>query len=132
MLIGDAFTFLDPVFSSGVFLALKSGELAADAVHQAILDDDFSASRFKDYGETLCGGLENMRKLVYAFYDEKFRFSSLLERRPDLRGDLTDCLIGDLFKDFGPLFSALSEFADPPEPLPHGQPQGVEGKAAVG
>lgn len=129
VLIGDAFTFLDPVFSSGVFLALKSGELAADAVHQAIVDDDFSASRFKDYSETLCGGVENMRKLVYAFYDEKFRFSSLLEKHPDLRGDLTDCLIGDLFKDFGPLFAALAEFADPPEPLRHGRPQIAEGKA---
>lgn len=123
VLIGDAFTFLDPVFSSGVFLALKSGEMAADAVHQAILNDDFSASRFSAYGETLCNGVENMRKLVYAFYDENFRFSSLLSKHPDLRGDLTDCLIGDLFKDFSPLFSAISKFAVSPAPLPHGQPQ---------
>ena len=131
VLIGDAFTFLDPVFSSGVFLALKSGGLAADSVHQAILNDDFGASNFDDYSKTLCNGVENMRKLVYAFYDEKFRFSSLLSKYPELRGDLTDCLIGDLFKDFGPLFSAVSEFAVSPEPLPHGQPQLIKEKAAV-
>lgn len=131
VLIGDAFTFLDPVFSSGVFLALKSGELAADAVHQAIINDDFKASNFEEYSKTLCNGVENMRKLVYAFYDEKFRFSSLLSTYPELRGDLTDCLIGDLFKDFDPLFSAVSEFAVSPEPLPHGQPQMINERAGV-
>ena len=35
-LVGDAFSFLDPVFSSGVFLALKSGEMAADAIHRGL------------------------------------------------------------------------------------------------
>ena len=35
-LVGDAYSFLDPVFSSGLFLALKSGELAADAIHQGL------------------------------------------------------------------------------------------------
>ena len=42
VLVGDAFAFLDPVFSSGVYLALKSGELAADAVHEALLAGDVS------------------------------------------------------------------------------------------
>ena len=36
LLAGDAFAFLDPVFSSGVFLALKSGEMAAEAVDAAL------------------------------------------------------------------------------------------------
>ena len=36
VLAGDAFVFLDPVFSSGVFLAFKSGEMAADAVDAAV------------------------------------------------------------------------------------------------
>ena len=35
-LVGDAYAFLDPVFSSGVFAALKGGELAADAIHAAL------------------------------------------------------------------------------------------------
>ena len=45
VLAGDAFAFLDPVFSSGVFLALRSGELAADAVDAALTAGDFSAAR---------------------------------------------------------------------------------------
>src|SRR3989454_12804440 len=46
VLIGDAFAFLDPVFSSGVFLALRSGELAADAVDAALTGGNVGASQF--------------------------------------------------------------------------------------
>lgn len=125
VLAGDAFAFLDPVFSSGVFLALKSGELAADAIHQALQVGDLSADRFTEYGRTLCYFIESMRKLVYAFYDPEFRFSMLLEKYPHLRGLLTDCLIGNLAQDFDRLFEAIGEFASIPEPLDYGLPLSV-------
>lgn len=121
LLVGDAFAFLDPVFSSGVFLALKSGEMAADAAHDALQAGDISASKFAAYGETLCGGIEAMRKLVYAFYDESFSFKDVIMKYPDLRGSLTDRLIGDLFTDSEPLFNAVAEFAELPAPLEHGR-----------
>jgi flavin-dependent dehydrogenase len=122
VLAGDAFAFLDPVFSSGVFLALKSGELAADAVDAALTVGDTSAARFSEYGEQLCRGLENMRKLVYAFYDPNFSFGRVIKAHPHLRGRLTDCLIGDLFeKEYEELFGAISQFAELPDPLPHGR-----------
>ena len=38
VLVGDAFGFLDPLYSSGILLALKSGELAGDAVVAVTLD----------------------------------------------------------------------------------------------
>ncbi len=121
LLAGDAFAFLDPVFSSGVFLALKSGELAADAVDAALTAGDTSGARFVDYGDLLCDGLENMRKLVYAFYDANFSFGKMLRQYPQHRGRLTDCLIGDLFSDFDELFAAVSEFAELPDSLPYGR-----------
>ena len=120
VLAGDAFTFLDPVFSSGVLLALLGGERAAHAAHAALESGDPSAEQFAPYGADLCAGVEAMRKLVYAFYEETFSFGQLLKRRPDLRGDLTDCLIGNLTKDFQPLFEAVGDFARVPEPLPYG------------
>jgi flavin-dependent dehydrogenase len=122
LLVGDAFCFLDPVFSSGLMFALKSGVMAADAVHEALLERDFSPARFTDYGVQLRQGLENMRKLVYAFYDPNFSFRELTDKYPDLAGDVTDCLSGDVNKDFTRLFRAISEFAEVPEPLPYGQP----------
>ena len=122
LLAGDAFAFLDPVFSSGVFLALKSGELAADAVDAALTAGDVSAARFDGYGETLCRGIENMRKLVYAFYDENFSFGKMIKAYPGQRGRLTDSLIGDLFElDFTDLHAAMAEFAEIPAPLSHGR-----------
>jgi flavin-dependent dehydrogenase len=122
ILVGDAFAFLDPVFSSGVFLALRSGEIAGEAVDAALGAGDVSAARFRDYGEKICKGIEAMRKLVYAFYDNEFNFREFVSRFPNLRGDLTDCLIGNLFRDFEPLHAGLAEFAALPEPLAHGRP----------
>jgi flavin-dependent dehydrogenase len=121
ILAGDAFAFLDPVFSSGIFLALKSGELAGDAADAALTAGDFSAEQFAGYGAQLCEGIEAMRKLVYAFYDNEFNFRDFVNAYPDLRGDLTDCLIGHLFRDFKPLFDGLAKFAKLPEPLAHGK-----------
>jgi flavin-dependent dehydrogenase len=122
ILAGDAFAFLDPVFSSGVFLALRSGELAAEAADAALAAGNFSAAQFQPYGEQLCTGIEAMRKLVYAFYDQEFSFREFLMANPTLKPDLTDCLIGNLFRDFDPLFGALKDFAELPEPLQHGAP----------
>jgi flavin-dependent dehydrogenase len=122
VLVGDAFAFLDPVFSSGVFLALRSGELAADVIDAALTDQDYSAARFTDYGKQVCQGIEGMRRLVYTFYDHAFSFRVFVDKYPHLAGDLTDCLIGNLFIDFDPLFDAVAEFAAVPAPLTHGAP----------
>ncbi len=122
LLAGDAFAFLDPVFSSGVFLALKSGEMAADAVDAALASGDASAAQFASYGEELCRGIENMRKLVYAFYDTNFSFARMLKSYPDQKGRLTDSLIGDLFHlDFTELHAAMRQFAELPAELEHGR-----------
>jgi flavin-dependent dehydrogenase len=123
VLVGDAFAFLDPVFSSGVYLALKSGVLAADAVHEALLAGDVSSPRFGPYAERMCREIESMRKLVYVFYHQSFSFGKLVRANPDIRGDLTDCLIGNLDKDFQQLFQAVEEQAAIPESLPHGRPR---------
>lgn len=125
VLVGDAFAFLDPVFSSGVYFALTSGVLAGDAIHAALLAGDTSAGRFAAYGEEFRKQIEPMRKLVYAFYDRGFSFGAFLKAHPDQRGALTDCLIGDLTRDYDEFFASMADFADLPEPLEHGGP--VEG-----
>ena len=128
LMAGDAFAFLDPVFSSGVFLALKSGEMAADAISGALEAGDVSAGQFLAYGEKLCQMIEVMRKLVYAFYDKDFSFAKLIKKHEEIRPMLTDCLIGDLDgKDYKPLAEAMSGLVSLPEPLGHGRvPQSVK------
>jgi len=122
VLAGDVLTFLDPVFSSGVFFALKGGELAADAVHAALAAGDVSARRFREYGETMSRGIESMRRLVHAFYDPEFSMRQFVTRYPPLRGDVTDCIIGNVFRDFTRLFKAVGEFARLPAAMPCGGP----------
>lgn len=122
VLVGDAFAFLDPVFSSGVFLALYSGVMAGDAADSALRAGDCSAERFTEYGTKFRTAIEAMRRLVYTFYDPTFRFADVLRDFPHLKSDLTDCLIGNAEKDYDPLFEAIGRYADVPKPLPHGLP----------
>jgi flavin-dependent dehydrogenase len=122
LLVGDAFAFLDPVFSSGVMLALKSGVLAGDAVHEALVANDLSPERFADYGRQIREGVENMRKLVYAFYDPNFSFKDVVMKYPEAGAELTDCLSGDLNKDYTPLWNRIREFVKLPDDLPYGLP----------
>ncbi len=111
VLAGDALGFLDPIFSSGVLLALKGGELVGDAVHEALEAKDISAARFVDYGRQMASATDAMKRLVYAFYDEAFSMRGFLERHPHLQSDVTDCLIGNLSRDFGELFEAVDRYA---------------------
>jgi flavin-dependent dehydrogenase len=98
VLVGDAFGFLDPLYSSGLLLALKSGQLAADAVTAALAAGDTSAAKLGAWGPEYIRGLERMRRLVCEFY-EGFNFGKFVQRHPHLKGHVTDLLIGDLFND---------------------------------
>ena len=52
VLVGDAFGFLDPLYSSGVLLALKSGQLAADAIAGGAEEERLSAGQLGKWGPT--------------------------------------------------------------------------------
>jgi flavin-dependent dehydrogenase len=131
VLVGDAFTFLDPVFASGIYFALRGGELAADAVDRALEENDISAERFAAYSEQMLGEIEPMRKLVYAFYDRAFSVKTLVKTHPGVISDWIDILIGDLDKDFGKLFAAIGEQATLPPPLSCGRPLPAAQKSAI-
>jgi flavin-dependent dehydrogenase len=98
VLVGDAFGFLDPLYSSGVLLALKSGELAADAVCDGLASGDLSAGQLGRWGDSFNEGVDRMRRLVCEYY-AGFSFGEFVRTHPDLRGTITDLLIGDLFMD---------------------------------
>jgi flavin-dependent dehydrogenase len=118
IIIGDAYGFLDPIYSSGVLLALKMAELAADSIHDAFNHNDFSAARLGQYQAKLDRGIESMRKLVYAFYNDDFSFSGFLRKYPDERVHIINLLIGDVFKEgVDSVYGPMSEFAEIPPPL---------------
>ena len=98
VMIGDAWGFLDPLYSSGVLLALRSGEMAADAIVEGLSKNDTSAAQLGKWGPLFNEGVDRMRRLVCEYYDG-FSFGTFVHTYPELRGTLTDILIGDLFTD---------------------------------
>ena len=108
VLVGDAFGFIDPVYSSGVFLAFKSGELAADAIIDGFQKNDLSAAQLGHWTEEFMSGAQWLRKLVHAFYSDEFSFGSFMKDHPEHQGNLTDLLIGRVFHDdVGRIFEDL-------------------------
>jgi flavin-dependent dehydrogenase len=119
VLIGDAFGFLDPVYSTGLFLALKSGEMAADAIIEAFQENDFSEKQLGNFGKTFVDGMEAFRKLVYAFYTKDFSFARFLSEYPEHLGGIVDILSGDVYRrDVTHIFPAMSKMCYFPPEVP--------------
>jgi flavin-dependent dehydrogenase len=98
VMVGDAFGFLDPLYSSGVLLALRSGEQAADAICEGLEKGDTGKAQLGKWGPAFNEGVDRMRRLVCEYYDG-FSFGRFVKSFPQLQGKVTDLLIGDLFTD---------------------------------
>lgn len=73
ILAGDAGSFLDPVFSTGVSIAMESGIEAAAELHRALARNDFSASSFAAFSRRQRKRFETFRRFVVGFYTPQFR-----------------------------------------------------------
>ncbi|HKY31876.1 MAG TPA: NAD(P)/FAD-dependent oxidoreductase [Candidatus Polarisedimenticolia bacterium] len=98
LMVGDAFGFLDPIYSSGVLLALHGGMLASASIDEAFRAGDFSGERLGAHGPRFLEGMEAIRRLVYAFYAPDFHFKKFLDRFPECRAPLTRVLMGDVYR----------------------------------
>ena len=104
----------------------QASQMLCDATHP--LFDVSPIDRLGDLGDLDLPntGIEAMRKLVYAFYDPNFSFREVIKRYPEAGGEITDCLSGDVNKDFTPLWNKIREFVPLPEDLPYGEPLSAE------
>ncbi|MBC8353292.1 MAG: tryptophan 7-halogenase [Planctomycetes bacterium] len=108
VLVGDAWGFIDPVYSSGVYFALKSGEHAADAIIEGLQAGDTSAAQLSRWLDDFHAGTKWIRKLVDVYYTNEFSFGRFMKAHPEHRGNLTDLLIGRIFyDDAGKIFEDL-------------------------
>ena len=98
VLAGDAATFLDPVFSTGVFLGMSAGLRAAKAIDAALsAKGRVDASDFDAYGRTTDRMVARFRPFVYGFYDPVFGRMFCEEAPIDaLRAAVTSTLAGDV------------------------------------
>jgi flavin-dependent dehydrogenase len=102
---GDASGFLDPLFSTGAHLAMRSGLSAADAI-DAILDDPgCAAARLSAWERELRAGADLFLGAVQAFYRGELLDAIFTQpQHPFLRRAITSMLSGDVF-DQGPIWA---------------------------
>ena len=97
-LVGDAFGFLDPLYSSGLLLALTSASMAADTIDEGLCNGVTSEAQLRKWEHPYLQGMNRIRRLVCEFYDG-LSFGRFIRKHPHLKGLVTDVLIGDVFKD---------------------------------
>jgi geranylgeranyl reductase family protein len=113
VLVGDAFGFIDPIYSSGVYFALRSGELAADAIVEGLAGGDTSAAQLSKWTADFTAGTKWIKKLVDAYYTNEFSFGAFMRDYPEHAGNLTDLLIGRIFHDSaGRIFDDMDPMLD--------------------
>jgi hypothetical protein len=97
---GDAAGFLDPVFSSGVFLAFTSAARVADRVHQGLLEGREADLHLhaEDDAEYLVG-FNTMRAFVERFYQSNMIHNLFFEadNHPELKDQIARLLAGDMW-----------------------------------
>ena len=70
--VGDAIAFLDPIFSSGVYLATQSAELSSIEIVKAFRENRFEARRFHAYQRAIRRGMQPFQRFIRNFYDPSF------------------------------------------------------------
>lgn len=131
IMIGDAFCFLDPIYSTGLMFALTSGEWAADSIQDALSTGDLSPERLAPWGSRYVDGVQRLRQFVYTFYDKTFSFAAFIRKHPEHQDSVTRLLIGDVFHDdAGELFHVLKDWTKLPEPIDVHAPRSTAGVAS--
>jgi len=98
--VGDAGGFIDPLFSTGVHLALNGALRAADAIDEALALGDVSAGRFEAWEVAMRAGADLFVGAVQAFYEGDLVSYLFAEpQHPFLRRAITSLLAGDVFDE---------------------------------
>ena len=110
MLIGDAARFVDPIFSSGVSVALYSAKIAAETIERAIEAGDFSKAVFEPYEVTLRKGTSIWYEFIRLYYKVLPLFTYFIQHK-DYRQQLFQLLQGEVYdRDEAPVLDAMREY----------------------
>ncbi|GAB2505808.1 NAD(P)/FAD-dependent oxidoreductase [Lysobacter humi (ex Lee et al. 2017)] len=99
LLLGDAYAFVDPMFSSGVFLAMNSAERGAQAVDAALREPAREHALMRDLQRVLDGGLDEFKWFIYRF--TSLTMKHLFANPRDVAGvekAVVSMLAGDVFE----------------------------------
>jgi 2-polyprenyl-6-methoxyphenol hydroxylase-like FAD-dependent oxidoreductase len=70
--VGDALAFVDPIFSSGVYVSTQSAEMASVEILKAFRDNRFEERRFRAYQRRVRTGIKSFLRFIQHFYDPSF------------------------------------------------------------
>lgn len=98
LLVGDAYAFIDPVFSSGVYLAMYSAALGADTVDACLRDPKSAQKYLRQHAAVIRGGLKMLSWLIYRFTDPAVRKMFVAPRNIfNMQAAVVSVLAGDVF-----------------------------------
>ena len=98
LMIGDAFAFIDPVFSSGVHLALNSATMGAEVVNAFLRGSPDYAARVKQFERTVQRGIDTFSWFIHRFTQPAFQALFVSTRRPPrIERAVLSLLAGDVF-----------------------------------
>ncbi len=101
VLVGDAARFVDPIFSTGVSIALNSARFASKDLIAAPESGTFARSSFSNYETTIRRGTKNWYEFIRVYYRLNIMFTYFL-RSPEFRLDVLKLLQGDVYDDDEP------------------------------
>jgi FADH2 O2-dependent halogenase len=95
LLVGDAARFVDPIFSSGVSVAMRSGQFAFHALQQA-MEEGTEEEAFTTYNDTVDRGVQIWYEWITLYYRLQSLFTRLSSKREYI-ADIQQLLQGEVF-----------------------------------
>ena len=97
LMLGDAFAFLDPVFSSGVLLAMTSGEMGATVAEAYLTDPARGQVKARRMERDMRRGMQRLSWLIYRINDPALRLLFMAPRNTlRMKDGLVSLLAGNL------------------------------------
>lgn len=101
VLVGDAARFVDPIFSTGVSIALNSSRFASKDIIRGFETGDLSQQSFRTYEETIRRGTKNWYNFISVYYRLNVLFTAFINT-PEYRLDVLKLLQGDVYDEEEP------------------------------
>ncbi len=98
LMVGDAYAFIDPVFSSGVYIAMQSAEFAADAIHGCLTKPSQAGKLLSRYERRVKMGISGFSWFIYRFRDPTMKFLFMNpSNKFGIQSAVISVLSGDVF-----------------------------------
>jgi FADH2 O2-dependent halogenase len=110
LLVGDAARFVDPIFSSGVSVALTSAKFASEAIRNALQNPQAQETAFLTYEQTIKDGVSIWYEFIRLYYTLLPLFTKFI-RKEEYRHDIHRLLQGEVFnRGEVPVLAAMRDY----------------------